>query len=134
MIRRGSIVTAVATAVTLGIGLNACARQSVAPADTIFGGRFLTLAPEHPTAAAIAVRDGRILAIGGEADVAGYAGPSTRRIAVPGVALPGLADAHVHALGLGEQLDMLDLRGLQKAAILSLVEALARQTPPGEWI
>jgi predicted amidohydrolase YtcJ len=112
----------------------ACARPATEPADTIFVGQFLTLAPEQPTASALAVRGGRILAVGTDAELAGHVGPATTRVAVPGVALPGLADAHVHALGLGAQLEMLDLRGLAKAEILSRVEALARESAPGDWI
>ena len=112
----------------------ACARPAPEPADTIFVGRFLTLAPDRPTVSAVAVRDGRIVALGDDADSSAYVGPATERISVPGVAVPGLADAHVHALAFGAQLEMLDLRGLDKADILSRVEALARQTARGEWI
>lgn len=113
--------------------LPACARP--APhADTIFTGRFLTLAPAPPTASALAVLSGRILAVGTEADAEVHAGPETRRVAVPGVAVPGLTDPHVHMVALGEQLEMLDLRGLQKEEILERVAGQAKQTPAGDWI
>jgi len=118
----------------LAIALPGCAPPAEKPADAIFVGHFLTLDPAMPSADAIAVRDGRILALGTARDLEVHVGPTTSRVAVPGVALPGLADAHVHALALGAQLETLDLRGLDKAAILARVEALARETAPGDWI
>ncbi len=103
-------------------------------ADTVFTGRIITLDEAHPVAEALAVSGGRIVAIGTAADVAATVGPDVRRVALSGVAVPGLADAHVHALAFGEQLEMLDLRGLQKDEILRLVADRVRALPPGTWI
>jgi predicted amidohydrolase YtcJ len=103
-------------------------------ADVIFVGRFVTLA-SHPTeAAALAVADGRIVGVGSEAEVASMVDAAVPRVRFEGVAVPGLADAHVHALAFGEQLEILDLRGLSKAEILERVEARARTSPRGSWI
>jgi predicted amidohydrolase YtcJ len=107
--------------------------QSPAP-DVVFIGRFVTLDPEHPEVEAIAVSGGRIVAVGSRSDVQAIATKATRRIQIPGVALPGFADAHTHPELLGEQLDRLNLRGLTKAQTLARVAKAARSAPPGAWI
>ena len=69
-----------------------------APADLVLlGGRVVTMDGAQHTAGALAVRDGRILAVGGSSDIARLAGPRTRRIDLRGrTVLPGFQDAHVH--------------------------------------
>ena len=57
-----------------------------------------TMEPAHPTASALAVDDGKILAIGDEAAVKPYIDASTRVIRAGGhTVLPGLIDSHIHA-------------------------------------
>ena len=102
--------------------------------DTIFIGQFLTLDPGHPQAEAIAVSAGRIVAVGSRSEVEALANKDTRKISIPGVALPGFADAHIHVEGIGEQLERLDLRGLSKAQILEKVAEAVHSAPPGGWI
>lgn len=103
-------------------------------ADAIFVGRFVTLDPGRPRASAIAVKGGRILAVGEASSLEAFAGPRTERIELPGVAVPGLADAHAHVSGFGEQLATLDLRGLDKDEIVARVREAAGKTPEGDWI
>ncbi len=107
----------VAGGVACGVASDAGAKHGDTPAHTIFVGRFVTLDATRPRAGAVAVAKGRIVGVGSEAEVRGMAAPGARRVNLPGVALPGFADAHIHTLGLGEQLEKLDLRGLQKDAI-----------------
>jgi predicted amidohydrolase YtcJ len=67
-------------------------------ADTIVtGARVVTMDAARPHAQAFAVRDGRIVAVGDDAEIAGWAGPSTKRIDVAGrTMVPGFIDAHAH--------------------------------------
>ncbi len=107
------------------------------PADVVlFGGNLVTLDSARPRATAVAVRDGRIVAVGGEAEIKPFLGPATRRIDLKGqTVLPGLTDAHVHVMGLGQARESLSLVGAQ-----SLEEALRRVAekanglPSGEWV
>lgn len=110
------------------------AARRTAPPDAIFTGRFITLDSLRPRAEAIAVRGGVIVAIGSRAHVDSTAGPSTRRVHIPGTLLPGFADAHVHALYLGALLGRADLHGISKAETLQRMRAVARATPAGQWI
>lgn len=75
------------------------ARSPQASADTIVsGGRVITMDPARPTAEAVAVRDGRILALGRvKALEKAYGGAQTRRIDLAGKTLmPGFIDPHSH--------------------------------------
>ncbi|MCS6855966.1 MAG: amidohydrolase family protein, partial [Elioraea sp.] len=74
-------------------------------ADAIYtGGPILTMNDAAPTAEAVAVRGGRILAVGSRAQVEATRGPATRTIDLRGrTMLPGFFDAHGHALVCGLQ-------------------------------
>jgi predicted amidohydrolase YtcJ len=74
-------------------------------ADRIWsGGPILTMNDAAPRAAAIAEKDGRIVAVGSEAEVMALKGPSTRMIDLGGRALlPGFVDAHGHMMMGGLQ-------------------------------
>jgi hypothetical protein len=129
------MVASVCAVVAALLAVTGFAQSSTrAAADTVFVGRIVTLEERKPVAEAMAVKDGRIAAIGTEAEVSAAAGGRARRVRLPGVAVPGLADAHVHALALGEQLELLDLRGLTKGEILLRVAGKARETPAGGWV
>jgi predicted amidohydrolase YtcJ len=107
------------------------------PADLVLaGGDVVTLDESRPRARALAIREGRIVAVGEEGDMGPFLGPSTRRVDLTGRAVvPGLTDAHVHVEGLGQALESLDLVGassLEEA--LARVAERARTLPPGEWL
>jgi hypothetical protein len=106
-------------------------------AGTVFlNGRILTLDPRRPTATALAVIAGRIVAVGGPGDVKGWRDRHTRVVDLGGATVvPGLVDAHAH----------LDREGLKSiypslarcrsiADIQRLVRRLAADRKPGEWI
>jgi predicted amidohydrolase YtcJ len=124
-------------AVTVSLLVAAGATAAEKPADLVLtGGSVITLDPARPRATAVAVREGRIVAVGGEADVQPFRGPQTRVVALAGGGVvPGLADAHVHVEGIGQAAESLDLVGaasLQEA--LDRVAKGARALPPGEWL
>ncbi|SFM41645.1 amidohydrolase [Shimia aestuarii] len=69
-------------------------------ADTIYsGGPILTIEDALPTAEAVAVKDGRILAVGTNADMVAHSGDSTKVFDLDGRAmLPGFVDSHGHVV------------------------------------
>jgi predicted amidohydrolase YtcJ len=106
-----------------------------APADLLFvGGPIFTAEPAGRPAAALAVRAGRILAVGGT-EVAELAGPGTETVDLRGrLLLPGFQDAHVHAVMGGVELGQCDLTGTTDLAeYLGRIDAYARARPDG-WI
>ena len=86
-----------------------------ASADLVVVGRIATLAgADGPGwAEAIAVRGGRVVAAGRADDVAGLAGPGTRRLELRDdeVAIPGLTDAHLHLADAALERSRVDLDG-----------------------
>jgi hypothetical protein len=93
-----------------------------------------TVNKAQPKVRALAVKQGRILAVGD--DVSAYAGPATERLDLRGATVvPGLIDAHAHLEGLGGLLESADLRHVRNVAqIAEYVRAQAARLKPGEWI
>jgi hypothetical protein len=106
--------------------------------DLIFhGGVLLTQDPACPVATALAVRAGRIAAVGRDEDILPLAGPGTRRVHLGGRTLvPGLNDAHAHIWKIGHLLTtMVDLRKADSlAAILARLRAESADRPAGAWL
>jgi predicted amidohydrolase YtcJ len=107
------------------------------PADLVItAATVITLDAARPRAAAVAVREGRIVAVGNAADMKPFLGPDTRRLPFKGATVvPGLGDAHAHVEGIGDALEIIDLVGaasLEEA--LSRVRAGAAALPPGDWV
>lgn len=108
----------------------------------LINGRVHTMDAHDTVAQAVAVRDGKIVAVGTTAAVERLAGPAAQVIDLDGrTVLPGLTDCHVHlASDSGRAVESIECRDLYDASIDS-VEALltrivqwAQSTPPGEWI
>jgi hypothetical protein len=77
-----------------------------ATADAIYsGGPIVTVNDAQPSAEALAVKDGKILAVGAKAEIEkAHKGAATRLVDLGGRTLaPGLIDAHAHVLGFGSQ-------------------------------
>jgi predicted amidohydrolase YtcJ len=84
--------------------------SAVAPApaevaDVVYhGGTILTIFDDQPTAEAVAVKDGRILAVGPAEEVLGTVGEGTKKIDLGGrTMLPGFIDSHGHTYMIGLQ-------------------------------
>lgn len=106
-------------------------------ADTIYsGGPILTMADGAPRADSVAVKGGRIIAVGNASDVEAFRGPDTKSFDLAGkTMLPGFFDAHGHVLMGGLQAksanllsppdgEVKDIAGLQ-ATLKSWAEANA---------
>ncbi|SDD39633.1 amidohydrolase [Belnapia rosea] len=89
-------------------------------------------------AEAVAVKDGRVLAIGTRDEVAAAAGPGTRRVALGGrVAIPAFNEAHMHLLPYGLGLTQVNLRAEEVRSldeVLGRIRAAARAVPKGAWV
>jgi predicted amidohydrolase YtcJ len=107
------------------------------PADLVLtGGGIATMDSARSVAAAVAVRDGRIVAVGGDMAVRGWIGPGSRVVDLRGrTVTPGFGDAHVHPVGAGLgrlRCDLSGSRGLP--AYLEVVAAYAASHPDESWI
>lgn len=99
-------------------------------------GRILTLDDAGVVAEAIAIRNGRIQALGTAADLAELRGAGTRVLDMPGATVtPGFNDAHAHMEREGLKLLRPSLAGCRNLAdVLARISQAARERPAGEWI
>ena len=76
-----------------------------APVDAVYhGGDVVTMDDRYPTAEAVAVKGGRVVAVGTKADVLKLRGETTKLIDLGGrCLLPGFVDAHGHCMFVGIQ-------------------------------
>lgn len=133
--QRARIVTALCAAGTAGCGGGAS--HGPTPADLIItNARVWTVDRAAPEARAVAVRGGRLVAVGSVADVEALRGPATRFVdAQRRFVMPGFGDSHLHLMTGGMQLDSVDLRdAAAPSEFARRIGDRARQTPRGEWV
>lgn len=116
--------------------LLSCVAVGQQEADVIFrNGRVYTMDAARPTAEAVAVKDGKILSVGSDADVMRHAGTRTRTIDLSGrCMLPGFIDSHVHFMGGGFQLQSVDLRDAKDESEFAARIVRRAKEKPGRWI
>jgi len=106
-------------------------------ADRVFtGGKVWTGMNDTVDAEAIAIKDGKILAVGRDAEMAAYIGPQTETILLNGrFLMPGMMDNHVHfemgSIGLG-QVQLRDAATPEEFA--RRIGEAAQKAADGEWI
>ncbi len=102
----------------------------------VLDGRLMTFADPPPGATALAVRGGRIWALGTEAEIGALRGPATEVVeAGGGTVLPGFIESHVHLFGGAAELDALNLSGLRGIdALTGAVRARAAAEPEARLV
>ncbi|MGV8869102.1 MAG: amidohydrolase [Janthinobacterium svalbardensis] len=103
----------------------------------LLNGRFHTVDRTQPLASAVAIADGRFLAVGDVEDVMRHRGPATQLIDLAGrTVIPGLNDSHLHLIrgGLNYNLE-LRWEGVPSLAdALRLLKEQALRTPNPQWV
>ncbi len=107
----------------------------------VLHGKIYTVNPRQPRAEAVAMRDGKIIAVGSDKAIAAYQGSSTKVIdAKDQMVLPGFFESHIHILGGARTLDELDLSGWWNggpktpADFQKMIRDYAAQHPSDKWI
>jgi predicted amidohydrolase YtcJ len=127
-------------AVICAAALAGCAKerapQPPAADLLIAGGAIYTGRADTPTVEAVAVKDGRVLAAGAEAELAALIGETTQRIDLQVAALyPGFVDSHAHLLGVGLREMTLNLEGTQSIEqLVAVAAAAASRAGPDETV
>jgi len=100
-------------------------------------GKVTTLDRSNPAATAVAIRDGKFLRVGADADVLALAGSATKIIDLKGRrVLPGLIDNHLHIIRGGLNFNM-ELRWDGVRTLADAMDMLKRQiavTPTPQWV
>jgi predicted amidohydrolase YtcJ len=100
--------------------------------------QVVTADAARPRAQALAMRDGRIIAVGSNADVRDAAGGHARIFDCGGrTVAPGFVDPHVHLLALARSASSVDLSPSRVDTMAKLGRALgaaAGRVPPGCWV
>ena len=103
----------------------------------LFNGRILTVDPRDTIVQALAIRDGKIIAVGADRDILRLAGAATKRIDLRGrTATPGLIDSHAHIADGGVE----ELYHVHLSDVSSVEEAVRRVQAglaalrPGAWL
>jgi predicted amidohydrolase YtcJ len=107
-------------------------------ADTVLlNGKILTVDDRFSVREAIAIREGRIAALGTSAAIRRLAGPKTRVIDLQGrTVIPGLIDSHIHAiraaLSFSTEVNWIGAASIEEA--LGRMREAARAARPGGWL
>ncbi len=129
------------TAIALLLALAAAGFAATAhaqDADTVLlNGKIVTLDSATPLAEALAVRDGKIIAVGRSADIRALSGSGTRVVDLAGrTVIPGLIDSHMHAiraaLFYATEVNWIGAKSIPEA--MTRIKAAAQRAKPGQWI
>ncbi len=131
-----SVRSAACFSVILLTLLAGCSGGRPAADAVIVNARVYTVNTAQPWAEAVAVRDGRILAVGTTKAVSRHKDAETLVIDAEGrLVLPGFMDGHVHFVGGSASLAKVDLAGTKTVEeIQERIRAFARENPDATWV
>ncbi|HET7223932.1 MAG TPA: amidohydrolase family protein, partial [Rhodanobacteraceae bacterium] len=95
-----------------------------------------TMDPLQPEAQALAVRDGKVLAVGSDESISHYIGKQTRVLDLHGAFVtPGFIEGHGHLLDTGESLMQINVgKAKDWDGVVAMVKTAVAKAKPGEWI
>jgi len=137
--RRAFMAYSVAAASTLsGVGANPAFAANEG-ADLIVRGGTIRPLPGAPVASALAIKNGKVLAVGDEAALSGLKTSDTKVVDLGGrTLLPGLIDPHCHTLLASLIFELLDDVGYAKyptrAQLVTHLKEVAASTAKGQWV
>ena len=110
--------------------------HELSPDRILFNGKIVTLDASSNLATAVAVKEGRFVAVGTDDDLLLLAGSNTEKVDLGGkMVIPGIFDSHNHLLQVGVKLTRIRLDECRSPEeMMALVRERAAVTPPGEWI
>jgi predicted amidohydrolase YtcJ len=104
----------------------------------LINGKIITVDEQFSYAEAVSVKDGRIQAVGTTTEIKQLTGPETEVVDLKGkTVMPGLNDSHLHLVGSGSALQIINCRTPPMMGIEDMKKAVAEKVKtakPGEWI
>jgi predicted amidohydrolase YtcJ len=117
--------------------LSVAAAPSVAAADLVLrNGAIYTVDSARSWAEAVAIKDGKIVFVGRDAELGERVGSSTQVVDLKGrMVIPGMQDAHIHPISGGIEASACDLNGKRNAEeYVAAIKAYADAHPDEPWI
>jgi predicted amidohydrolase YtcJ len=129
--------SAIARVSFVAVALAAAPAAGQAPDTVLLNGKILTVDLQFSTREAMAIRDGRIVALDTTANIRKLAGRGTRVIDVQGrTVIPGLIDSHLHAIRAAQtfstEVNWIGVPSLAEA--LGRISEAARTMKRGAWL
>lgn len=121
--------------ILLGILIQSCSKKE--SADLIItNGKIYTVDEANPIVEAVAIKDGKILALGSNSEIADYISEATQLVDLTGRTMtPGFIESHAHLMGIGYNKLELDLMYVQSYdELVDKVAEAVSKAQPGEWI
>jgi predicted amidohydrolase YtcJ len=101
----------------------------------LYNARIRTFDEKNPCVTALAIENGRILAIGDDDTILSMAPLACQKQDLEGMYIqPGFSDAHIHLLQYAQSREKIDCETQTKAQCLSKILEKVHQTRPGQWI
>ena len=102
----------------------------------IQNGKIYTVDEFNPLVEAVAVKDGKIIAVGSQGNISQWIGAQTQVINLNrGTMIPGLIEGHGHFMGLGFAKMRLDLTTISNYdELVDMVASAVEKSETGEWI
>jgi len=124
---------------SLGCSGPGTALDALAPETVLYNGKILTVDAEFSIAQAVAINQGRFVAVGSDQEIMALAGNKTVQVDLEGqTVLPGFYDSHVHIAGAaGEAPDPLSNQMTQAKSISEIVDLVRQKVSlaePGEVV
>jgi hypothetical protein len=121
----------------IGLHLSAIGARAQSADTILVNGKIVSGDAAAPVRGAIAIADGKILALGDDAETRRFAGPRTQVVDLGGrTVIPGLIDSHIHgiraALSFATEVSWIDAASLTEA--LERIRAAAKAAKPGAWL
>ncbi len=103
----------------------------------MYNGKIITVDTSFSIAQAVAIKDGKFIAVGSDKKIGAYGGQRTRKVDLKGkTVLPGLIDSHPHMvtnmMAKGVTVDVSGLHSISE--IKERIAIAAKSKKPGEWI
>jgi predicted amidohydrolase YtcJ len=125
-----------ASALVICAPVSVTAQDKVVADTVLFDGKILTMDGTGRIVAALAIRNGRLLAAGSNAEIKRFAGARTAMVPLDGkTVIPGIIAAHCHAVGVARNaLSQRHVELLTIAEVQAWIRNKAKSLPAGDWI
>ncbi len=136
LIKFKSILALVLTlTLTLTLFLASCSVQNDYPNLILHNGNIWTVDEQNPTVQAVAIKDGKFLAVGTDEEVLKLKGPNTEIIDLQGkFVAPGFNDSHVHFASAARFLEFNIMRTSTQEEFVQRTKDVVQNLADGEWI